>query len=204
MRIGKIVDYGTGNIGSIAAVFSDLGWHASVATSTDELASADLAILPGVGAAGGAMRAMRSYGIIEALRDRYAAGRPVLGICLGAQVFGRHLEEDDVSGLDWIDSDVTAIGAYPFFNIGWRQLDWAGLKASGLGRGLTHKSTFYFNHRYCFNPTDLPAAVAVDGSPDMAAILLGESLCAVQFHPEKSQRDGRVFLRNVLEDYFEF
>jgi glutamine amidotransferase len=202
VRLLGIVDYGTGNVGSLLSVFETLQIYAEVIREPEKIGPPDLLVLPGVGAAGAAMKRLEDSGMAAALRERHSSGRPTLGICLGAQLMCSFLREGECKGLGWIASDVEPFDEYPFYNNGWCRLDFDALRAAGLGRALTNSSTFYFNHRYVMGRDNKKTSVSVEGRPDIPAIYLNEVLCAVQFHPEKSQRDGRVLLRNIIEDHY--
>jgi len=201
MRILRIIDYGTGNIGSLVKVIESLGLFASVSHSPEEIRDGELVILPGVGAAGVALKNLRLHGLDDSLRERYEKKRPIMGICLGAQLFGSFLHEAGENGFGWLKGDVAPLADYPFYNNGWCRLDYDALHAAGLARALTPSSTFFFNHKYAMG-TDSRKKVTVDQRPDIPAIYLDDVLCAIQFHPEKSQHTGRLLLRNVIEDHY--
>lgn len=202
MRTIGIIDYGTGNLGSLAGVFESLGIYAEVVREPERIARPDVLVLPGVGAAGLAMQRLESSGMAVALRERHSAGHPILGICLGAQLLCGFLREGECEGFGWIKGHVEPLAEYPFYNNGWCRLDFGGLKSAGLARALSATSTFYFNHRYAMGRDEKMKCVAVEGRTDLPAIYLDGVICAVQFHPEKSQREGRILLRNILEDHY--
>lgn len=202
MKTVGLVDYGAGNLGSLATVFESLGIYAEVVREPEGITKTDLTVLPGVGAAGLAMQRLEKSGMADALRERHAAGRPVLGICLGAQLMCEFLREGECGGFGWIKASVEPLTEYPFYNNGWCRLDFGALRKAGLVRALSATSTFYFNHRYAMGRDAKMKCVAVEGRPDLPAIYLDEVICAVQFHTEKSQREGRVLLRNILEDHY--
>jgi len=202
MRTVGIVDYGAGNLGSLAGVFESLGIFAEVVRQAEKIARPDILVLPGVGAAGLAMHRLESSGMAGALRERHSAGRPILGICLGAQLLCGFLREGECAGFGWIKGNVEPLAEYPYYNNGWCRLDFGGLRGAGLARALSTTSTFYFNHRYAMGSDKKMKCVSVEGRADLPAIYLDAVICAVQFHPEKSQREGRILLRNILEDHY--
>jgi len=202
MKLLGIVDYGSGNLGSIAAVFEALQVYAEVIRDPKKMAEPDLVVLPGVGAAGMAMKTLETSGLVTALRKRHQAGQPILGICLGAQLLCDFLCEGNCPGFGWISGRVEPLKEYPFYNNGWCGLNYRSLRSTGLARALTASSTFFFNHRYVMGQDSKMRSVAVEGRPDIPAVYLDKTICAVQFHPEKSQRDGQILLRNILEDHF--
>jgi glutamine amidotransferase len=176
--------------------------YAEVIRDPKKMAEPDLVVLPGVGAAGMAMETLEKSGMAKAIRERHQAGRPILGICLGAQLLCDFLCEGNCPGFGWITSRVEPFKEYPFYNNGWCGLNYRSLRSAGLARALTASSTFFFNHRYVMGQDSKMRSVALEGRPDIPAVFLDEAICAVQFHPEKSQRDGQILLRNILEDHF--
>lgn len=202
MKTAGIVDYGSGNVGSLAAVFESLDMCTEVVREPTKIGSPHVLVLPGVGAAGTAMQRLEQSGMSSALKDRHAAGKPILGICLGAQILCSYLREGECAGFGWINASVEPLGDYPFFNNGWCGLDYVALRKAGLARALSAKSTFYFNHRYAMGCDDSMQGVTVAGRESLPAIYLDAVICAIQFHPEKSQHAGRIFLRNVIEDHY--
>jgi glutamine amidotransferase len=200
-RIG-IVDYGSGNIGSLLAVFQSMQIYSEIVREPEKIIEHDLMVLPGVGAAGLAMKQLNDSGMTDALQDRHSSGRPILGICLGAQLMCKVLKEGNCIGFGWIPANVDPIEGFPSYNNGWCRLGFNSLQDAGLGRALKESSTFYFNHRYVMGSDPNRKSVWVEDRPDIPAIYLDDVICAVQFHPEKSQRDGRILLRNIIEDHY--
>ena len=201
MKFVQLIDYGTGNIGSLVSIIESLNMFAVVTRSPAEILEAELVLLPGVGAAGTALKNLRHHGVYDALQERYERQRPIMGICLGAQLFGGFLHEAGERGFGWLAGDVAPISDYPFFNNGWCCLDYDALHEAGLSRALTPSSTFFFNHRYAMG-ADARTKVGIHQRPEIPAIYLDKTLCAIQFHPEKSQHSGRILLRNVIEDHY--
>ena len=107
MKLLGIVDYGTGNFGSLASVFETLQIYAEDIREPEKIGPPDLLVLPGVGAAGAAMKTLNDSGMAAALRERHSAGRPIMGICLGAQLMCSFLREGECKGLGWITGDVS-------------------------------------------------------------------------------------------------
>lgn len=197
-----IIEYGTGNLGSLLNSFESIELFPRVSSNAPEIGSADIVVLPGVGAAGKAMQAIRDSDLENALENRRLAGDPILGICLGAQIMGSFLEEGDCYGMRWFDWDVRSISSYPFYNNGWCRLDYDALDHLKLTRALKPTSSFFFNHRFVMGDATGSHCVKTQGELDIPAVYLKENLCAIQFHPEKSQSDGGTLLRNVLEDHY--
>jgi glutamine amidotransferase len=172
-----ICAYGAGNVRSVELAFERLG-----ASVVDDVGGADIAVLPGVGAARAAMAGLRERGHDEALRARVAAGRPVLGICLGLQLALEWTGEDGgVEGLGLLPGRAVRLEQGRVPRIGWAEVD---------GRGA-----FYFAHSYA---AVSPCATA--WSEGVVAELRSGSFVGCQFHPEKSGNVGAAYLAGVLEE----
>jgi imidazole glycerol-phosphate synthase subunit HisH len=171
-----ICDYGAGNVRSVAVAFRRLG-----AKLVDDPRAADLAVLPGVGSAASALAGLRERGLDEALRERFAAGRPVLGICLGLQLALDETEEDGgVPGLGFLPGRAVRLREGRVPRIGWATVEPDG-------------EAFYFAHSYA---AETPAATAY--SEGLVAAAEAGSFLGVQFHPEKSGAAGAGFLERCL------
>ena len=171
-----ICRYGAGNVRSVELALRRLG-----AELTDDVAGADLAVLPGVGSARSAMEGLRERGHDELLRARQAAGRPILGICLGLQLALEESEEDGgVPGLGLVPGRAVRLRTERVPRIGWAEVEPAG-------------EAFWFAHSYA---AETPAVVAT--SEGVAAVVEHGSFTGVQFHPEKSSHDGLALLGGWL------
>ncbi len=176
MRIA-ICAYGAGNVRSVELAFERLG-----ASVVDDVGGADIAVLPGVGAARAAMAGLRERGHDEALRTRVAAGRPVLGICLGLQLALEWTDEDGgVEGLGLLPGRAVRLAQGRVPRIGWAEVD--------------DRGAFYFAHSYA---AVSPCATA--WSEGVVAELRSGSFVGCQFHPEKSGNVGAAYLAGVLEE----
>jgi len=201
-----IVDYEAGNVGSILNMLSRMGHQALLSGDPDVIRRASHVILPGVGAFDYGMSKLATRGIIWALEEKKAAGTPVLGICLGAQLMCKSSEEGVLPGLSWIDAHVIRFPGevdgkrYQVPHIGWDVI--APSKASRLFESEIEEWRFYFVHSYfirCGVAADV-LAPARYGVPFHAAFER-DNIVGVQFHPEKSHRFGKALLKNFIEKY---
>jgi glutamine amidotransferase len=202
--IAGIVDYGLGNLRSVAGAVRRLGHEPLVSSDADELAGADKLILPGVGAFGDGMQNLRDRGLVEVL-DRLVRGegKLILGICLGAQLLARDSEEFGFhEGLGWIDASVRRIdpsaAGLRVPHVGWNELHREG--ESVLFNGLSEEPLFYFVHSFHIEP-DQPGLVkgTCEYGTRLAAVVERDNIYGTQFHPEKSQQDGLALLGNFLD-----
>jgi len=203
IRVG-ILNFGGGNVGSIVNVFDSLSTGVLVCDreSKPALSRIDLIVIPGVGSAGTAMSCIHNSHFHDSLSQFHDSKRPILGICLGAQLFFSYLYESDCLGLGWIEGSVTAIKDFPFYNNGWAYLDYKQLCDTNLGRGFRGDPAVYFNHKYLFPRFNVGASSFTDPLDVVPAVVVKENLVGLQFHPEKSQAQGRQILRNVMKDYY--
>jgi imidazole glycerol phosphate synthase glutamine amidotransferase subunit len=171
-----VCDYRAGNIRSVEIALRRLG-----AELVDDVAGADLAVLPGVGAARSAMNELRRQGLDELLRERVAAGKPVLGICLGLQLAVESSEEDGgVEGLALLPGRAYRLREGRVPRMGWAEVD---------------GTAYYFAHSY---GVETPCATA--SSEGIVAEARSGSFLGVQFHPEKSGAAGARYLDRMLAE----
>lgn len=196
-----VVDYGAANLMSITRALEAAGASVQISDSPEAILAADAVALPGVGAAGEAMRRLRASGADQALRDVVAQGRPLLGVCLGMQLFFGRNEEDDAVGLDILPGVVTRLrGAPKTPHMGWNTVAWATDTAPALARTVLRSVPpdwqAYFAHSYSCQPEESTQIVAWTeyGAPICAAVCR-DNLLGVQFHPEKSGAAGVGLLR---------
>jgi len=176
-----VCDYGAGNVRSVLAAFARLDADVCIAGSPDAIASADLAVLPGVGSAGSAMAVLYERGLDEALRARVAGGGATLGICLGLQLaLDRSDEDGGVKGLGLLPGRAVLLREGRVPRIGWAQVEPGG-------------EAYYFAHSYA---AETPTASAT--SEGIVAEARFGSFVGVQFHPEKSGAAGARFLKRCL------
>ena len=194
-----IIDYGMGNLGSVANAFDHLGIEAEVVARPDQLAAHDRLILPGVGSFRLAMDKLDASGWSAALRQRVAAGVPLLGICLGMQlIFDEGEEHGPRPGLGLMPGKVVPLE--PGLSLRVPHVGWSGLsypRRHPLFKGVKEHVDFYFVHSYQCCPADEADVLAYCeyGSKVVAAVGRG-NVAGVQFHPEKSQDMGLKILEN--------
>lgn len=197
-----IVDYGMGNLASVANAFARLGVEARISSEPDRLMQAGGIVLPGVGAFGDAMRRLRDTGLADALqRAVIGQGVPFLGICLGMQLIAEGSEEDaNEPGLGWIGAQVKRIPEAPARqvpHVGWNDLHYAA--GEPMFAGVAEGAHYYFDHSYevaC--PDELVVAYVDYEDHRITAALRRGHILAAQFHPEKSQNNGLRLFRNFL------
>jgi glutamine amidotransferase len=202
MIIG-IVDYGMGNLRSVANAFESLGCTTVVATKPAELCSVDRIVLPGVGAFGDGINNLRKGGWIPALEEQVKhTEKPFLGLCVGMQLLAsKGTEHGDHEGLGWVPGIVRRLTpsdpSIRVPHIGWNDVEIA--KHDGLYREANGQQTFYFVHSYAFHPKD-PSVVSgwCNHGERFAASLETKNIFAAQYHPEKSQKCGIAVLQNFL------
>ncbi|RKN50763.1 imidazole glycerol phosphate synthase subunit HisH [Micromonospora endolithica] len=198
-----VLDYGSGNLRSAERALEAAGADVTVTDDLAAAADADGLVVPGVGAYAACMAGIEALGAGPVIAERVAAGRPVLGICVGMQVLFEHGDEHGVvtKGLGLLPGGVTKLPAERLPHMGWNTVRTA--PGSVLFAGLPADSRFYFVHSYAVNDVaGLSAAgarvtVAHHGADFVAAVERG-SLSAAQFHPEKSADTGAALLGNWL------
>ena len=196
-----IVDYGSGNLRSVQKAFERVGTAACITTDPNVVAESDRLVLPGVGAFGDAIRALRERGLVEPILEHIRADRPFLGICMGLQLlFQSGSEGGDHEGLGVLDGEVTRFdlpAGMKVPHMGWNQVAWR--PRGGDAPAFRACDHYYFVHSYVARPRDasVVAATADYGGPFCAAVGRGR-LLATQFHPEKSQAAGMELLRGFL------
>lgn len=198
-----IIDYGMGNLHSVKRKFDRIGANAIVTSDPQHLASMDKVVLPGVGHFAKAMENLTSLGLIDALNKIVRDGTiPILGICLGMQLFARCSEEGNVAGLGWIDADVVRFKVNDTLRFKVPHMGWNGItaeKPSPLLAGLAPDSEFYFVHSYhfeCHDPADV--LCETDYCYQFTSAVARNNIYGVQFHPEKSHDAGELMLRNFV------
>ena len=196
-----IIDYGVGNLFSLCSSCKAIGQEAFVSGDASELAKADRLILPGVGAFEDAAKKLRDSGMADVVRAQAAAGKPLLGICLGMQLlFERSYEYGCHEGLGLLKGQVVPMeGKLPaelkIPHMGWNALE---VKSGKLLSGMNGQYVYFVHSFFAENCDDSLSAVTQYGIPITAAVEKG-NVYGCQFHPEKSGNVGLNILRKFAE-----
>ena len=220
-----IVDYGMGNLRSVQKALERVGGEARVSDRPEDVARAERLVVPGVGAFGDAMRALGERGLVEPIREFVVRGRPVLGICLGLQIFFEESEETgaaEARGLALFKGRVVRFGdpsthsgatlskaegsrgeavvrqGLKVPHMGWNAVE--PVRPSSLFAGMPERGVyFYFAHSYYADPADETVVVGrTEYGIRFASVVARENVAATQFHPEKSQAAGLALLENFV------
>lgn len=192
-----IVDYGAGNLRSLQRAIEAGGAEPVITSDPQAVISAERVILPGVGNAAAAMTRLRETGLADAVTGAAAAGKPVLGVCLGMQLLFGAQEEGGTTGLGLLEGDVRALpSTVKVPQIGWN------LAFFSTGGPLSHldPAYYYFVHSYIAHPAD-PASVIAESDYGVRfpSIVRRDSVWGFQFHPEKSGEAGLRLIRQWLD-----
>jgi len=195
-----VVDYGVNNLSSVVRALTAAGHEARLTDDPDELRNAGRLVVPGVGHFGQGSRNLQERGLPEAIRDVAAAGRPVLGICLGLQLlFPESEEAPNSTGLGILEGRVIRFrSGLPLPHVGWAEVrpTEQGRRHPVLTSLFPDGATFYY-HVHSYHPSDLPAdtALALGDYGGAFPVIVGRgNVLGVQFHPEKSQQAGIALL----------
>ncbi len=204
-----IVDYGAGNLTSVARAVSFLSFDSIITDDPAKIKAADRVIFPGVGAAGAAMEIMTQRGLDDALKEVFVAGTPMLGICVGCQIIMDTSQENNTSCLGLIPGSARAFsdtmpadhGGDGFLKVphmGWNGLD--VVRYHPLFAGVGQEDEFYFVHSYYPNPDSEDTVFGTTNYGISFASAVGkDNLFATQFHLEKSGKPGLLILKNFCE-----
>ena len=198
MKVG-ILDYKACNLASVFSSLYKLGIDPIIVNNSKELTEIDKLIIPGVGAAKNCMDYLKYNSFIDPLKD-FLINKPILGICLGMQIFAKKLYENGFSeGIGYIDGEVKKLDTKIKFNIGWKEVK---LKKKIEEKfNIVDLSSFYYCHSYYMslkkNENCLATSI-IDNNHEIPAIVLKNNFIGTQFHPEKSQNNGNKFLEFFL------
>lgn len=199
----SIIDYNMGNLYSISNAVKVLGYEPEVIATPEQLAAANMVILPGVGAYRDAMAALHERGLIDALRRHVAKGGRLLGVCLGLQLLFQHSDENGgVDGLGILAGQVKRFPKIDGFKV--PQIQWNRANAAADSRmfaGLADDPYFYFLHSYYVEPAEANARITRSSYCDIeyCSAIEVHNVWGAQFHPEKSGEIGLQMLKNFLD-----
>lgn len=195
-----IIDYGMGNVGSIANMLKKIGQSCQITADVDIVKKAERLILPGVGAFDNGMRNLEKLSIIDIIRQKVRDGTPLLGICLGMQLLSNQSEEGVLSGLELIDAETVKFKADEEHKLKVPHMGWNTVKVCSdhpLFTELAQKNRFYFVHSYhvvCKSEENV--LTKTEYGVEFNSTIYKKNIFGVQFHPEKSHRFGMQLLRN--------
>jgi len=202
-----LVDYKAGNLTSVRRALTHLGIPCQITADPDVARRADKIIFPGVGAAGAAMSVLRERGLDAALKESFAKGTPILGICIGCQIILEHSEEDNTECLGLLPGKTIRFSSSVSQSVNPLQsplkiphMGWNAVRVTQPHPLLAHLrpgDEFYFVHSYYPQPADSSHIYAVsDYGGEFPAAIGKDNLFAVQFHTEKSGAVGLRLLQN--------
>lgn len=195
-----IIDYGMGNIRSIVKALERIHVTVNVSADHDVIANASKLILPGVGHFSNGMKRLQELNLIEILNKKVVSEKiPILGICLGMQLFTSYSEEGDCNGLGWVDARTIKFSInnriFKIPHMGWNNL--IVKKKSVILTGIEDSDTFYFVHSFhvvCSNFIDV--LCITNYGMDFTSVFQCDNIIGMQFHPEKSHKAGLQLLKN--------
>lgn len=208
-----IIDYQMSNLFSVLHACKHIGLEAVISSDKTALASADLAILPGVGAFGDAMKNLKKLNLVQVIKDFVKKGKPFLGVCLGLQLLFSESEEfGSHQGLDLIKGKVIKFSGFNQQNqpikipqIGWNEIyhpEFGKVWKNSPLNGLANHEFMYFVHSYYVVPedTDLITSYTNYEGTEYCSSIKFDNIFATQFHPEKSGSKGLIIYKNFANN----
>lgn len=210
-----LLDYGMGNLRSVAKALEHAGGRVCLTSSPSMVANASKCVVPGVGAFGDAMKELKKRKLLEPIKEYLVSGKPFLGICLGLQLLFEESEEGNCKGLGVFRGKVVRFGfrraasderrttVLKVPHMGWNQIKFGTpnteLVRCPLLKGIPDGSYFYFVHSYYAKPADKKIIAAMtEYGLEFTSMIWKKNIFATQFHPEKSQEAGLRLLRNFV------
>ena len=196
-----VVDYGMGNLRSVSKALEKAGAEVLISSKPADLKKAEKIVFPGVGAFGMAMQELKKRKLDKALIDEIKAGKPFLGLCLGLQLlFSESFEKGKFNGLGIFKGKVIRFKSKTLKipQIGWNKINF--VKKCPLFSGIKNNSYMYFVHSYFVAPLDKDIISATTGyAGKFCSAVWKDNIFGLQFHPEKSQKDGLRILKNFVD-----
>jgi len=202
MKKVAIVDYGVGNLFSLASSLKYLGIDSIVTRERNYLLDAEKIILPGVGAFRAAMQKLEDTGLVSTLNEEVKSGKPILGICLGMQMFFEcGFEYGECKGLGYLEGKIYAIeddlremgSTLKVPHMGWNALD-IKMPEHPIVKNIKSGDHVYFVHSFYAKECDKSVVASCDYGVEIPAIVAQGNICGCQFHPEKSGKTGLAIL----------
>jgi glutamine amidotransferase len=190
-----IIDYKMGNVRSVQNALDSLGYRSEITADTTKIRQSDYLILPGVGAAGEAMKNLQERNLIEAINEHVSQNKPLLGICLGMQILFEYSEENNTNCLGLIQGKVRKFPTQTNLkipHIGWNRVDMRDQYQDQSG-------DYYFVHSYYCDPGDNGTVGKTSYGISFTSMIQQNSIIACQFHPEKSGTKGLALLDTILK-----
>ena len=195
-----IIDYGVGNLFSLRSSFAAIGVEAFVSGDAAELSKADRLILPGVGAFGDAAEKLRQSGLDAFVKEQAAAGKPLMGICLGMQLlFEKSYEYGEHEGLGLLQGQVVGMNGRLPEGLKIPHMGWNALRLTKAAKLLEEGSYVYFVHSFYAENCEASIAAVTDYGIPITAAVEQNNIFGCQFHPEKSGNVGLEILRKFCE-----
>jgi len=194
-----IIDYGMGNLASVQRAFEKLDVETKITNKIDDLKNAKSLILPGVGAFRDAIKALKEFELIDAIKEEVAKGKKLIGICLGMQLlYQRGFEYGDCEGLGLIKGNIEYMDIkLKVPHMGWNNLKFK--KDDPILKYTKKDEYVYFVHSYYAVSDNSELVAYAEYEKDIPAIVRNENVYGIQFHPEKSGKAGF----NILKAYKE-
>jgi glutamine amidotransferase len=195
-----IIDYNMGNLRSVNKAFKRIGIDAVVTSNITKLRSADRLVLPGVGHFERGMKELKDRGLLDLINEQvFEKSKPILGICLGMQLMTQSSEEGNVNGLQLINAETIKFDlsdqGLKVPHIGWNTI--SANPNSKLLEGLSSEAFYYFVHSYYVRSQDVKLTCSITNyGHDVVSCFEKDNVFGVQFHPEKSHRQGLDLLKN--------
>ena len=198
-----VIDYGVGNLYSLTASLRYIGADVKVTGEAEDLRNADKIILPGVGAFEDAIGKLRATGLVETLDEQVAAGKPMMGICLGMQLlFDVSYEYGEFEGLGYIKGSIISMRDNVSDDLKVPQIGWNALEIlrdDVLTKNIKDGDHVYFVHGFYASDCEESVIAQTDYEVKIPAIVRNGNVCGTQFHPEKSGKPGERILKNFLD-----